>query len=373
MSITVRTSFISSTLPVLTLLRPGTSLTAVDALTIGEVSAPRGGVPGLEPTRTIILSTGEERRAQHIITTPNMRWLPNIGDTRQEVKTRDDGRYGDHDFTLWPQWYFDETRHFAFVPSKPYDLSDHPYGVLWHTLRTSDFNYEPGTAFVDLGKITEDLLEKVMDVRSSLSTSFRQILAKQDIIMAPMERYILEKAVLNMQLSSVCLAVAPQPYFATLCTFTLFQRYALEGLGCFDLVTKWSKVQATAADQFVAPLNTKTPVVGAITSRLEITVDLGSLGVPVWLVRPPHNVSVSSIKIVDTADPVGLPANFLKSPHGQQDLKFTGRPSAARNRACLCLRLGHLHLGAYSGLESSQPLVNPLVTSATPSKTPSRI
>lgn len=321
-----------------------------------------------------MLANGDERRAKYIITTPNATWLPDISVTRQDVKTRDNGRYGDHDFTLWPQWYFKETRHLAFVPSKPANLPGLPRAVLWHELKTSDFDYEPGTVFTDLGKVSNDLLEKVMDIRRSVTSDISTILESSANFLTPIERYILEQSVVNMKLSSVCLTVAPQTYFATLCTFTLFQRYALEAIGCFDLVNQWSKAKALATGQFAAPLNLNNPVVGAITSHVDVAVDLASLGIPVWLVRPPHSVNASTTKVVNTTDPIQLSgvATVLRGPQDSSRLKFSGPPSPARNRASLCVRLGHLHLGAYTGLQSAQPSVNTVVTAAPPGEFPSR-
>lgn len=320
---------------------------------------PVGGVPGLERARLVTLDNDREILAKYIISTPNTSWLPDIAQTKQEVRTRVDGRYGDHDFTQWPQWYFEETRHLAFVPRKPSSLSNHPRSILWHNLKTSDFEYEPGHVFSDLGKVSEDLLVKIMDIRRALTKDITELL-KSDIVLTPIERHVLEKSVLNMQLSSVCLQVAPQSYFQSVCTFTLFQRYALEGLGCYDLVTRWSSIKAKAAGQFVAPLNVDDPVVGAITSSIDVTVDLASTGVPVWLVRPHHSVNESTIKIVNTTDPIGLSQAGLVSNtvDGPDSLKFSSHPSPARNRACVCLRLGHLHLGAFVGLQSTHPSIN---------------
>lgn len=327
--------------------------------------APVKGVAGLEPVRKIVLSNGDERWAKYIITTPNATWLPNIANTRLDVRTRIDGWYGDHDFTQWPQWYFEDTRHLAFVPSKPTNLSEHPHAVLWHSLKTSDFNYEPGAVFTDLGKISDDLFEAVMDVRRYLTQEIVAALQLPNFVTTPIQHYILNKSVANMQLGSVCLTVAPQRFFATLCTFTLFQRYALEAWGCLDLVTRWSKAEARADSRFVAPLNVERPVVGAITFNPEVAIDLASLGVPVWLVRPPHAISLS-IKIVNTTDPIGLAEAGLVSTNtqDQDSIKYSARPTPARNRACVCLRLGHLHLAAYTGLESAHPFVNPSLTSA---------
>lgn len=274
-----------------------------------------------------------------------MGWVPDISKFRPNVQMNQDTRFGYHDFTVWPQYYFPETRHLAFARRRPADseLASDPFAILWHDPTRRDFAYEPGTVFTDLGRMSEELLEQVFECRQQLTRRIVTLKAQPPPGMRDVERAALTAAEDGIRLTSVCLRTAAQSYLATCATFTLFQRHALEGLACVEMLTVWA--QRTRVDTDEVPFDIVDPaIMGAITSSIHVAIDLATLGVPVWLVRPPHLVP-KSIKIISGDYPIWLPTERASIAIPDMKAYYIGAPTYGKNRACLALHLGHIHLG----------------------------
>lgn len=323
-----------------------TSLKATDAKVIAEVDLPQGGIPGLEPARVGTDSNGRDYPRWYIISSPNAHWLPDISKYQSTVRMNQDTRFGYHDFSLWPQIYFVETRHLAFVRRRPEDsdLATHPFSILWHDLTHINFDYEPGTIFTDLGRVSSNLLDEVFDFRRKLTARIKALLIRPPPGFRDTEKGALVAAEEGMRLTSVCLRTAAQSYLMTCATFTLFQRHALEGLACVEMLTVWAEKPPLDGDEI--PLDCVDPtVVGAVTASVQVAVDLAMRGVPIWLVRPPHLVPAKTIQILDKEHPAVLQNRASIIPIDQMKAYYTGPPTYNKNRVCLSLYLGHLHLG----------------------------
>ena len=55
----------------------------------------------------------------YFILSPNMDYVPNFSQDGQNVYLCKNGCFYIHNFTLWPQWYFEVTSHFPFVQRQP--------------------------------------------------------------------------------------------------------------------------------------------------------------------------------------------------------------------------------------------------------------
>lgn len=329
------------------------SLTAVDALVIAEVDLPPGGLRGLERAKRGVASNGDKLPHRYIITSPNMTWIPDISKALLDVRLHDDGKFGYHDFTLWPQFYYPETRHYAFIRCRPSesDLASHPFAILWHSLdQQHDLITERGSLVPKFGRISTSLLERIMEARRHLITDIEQFVASLTPSTRQFEKFIFENGVRAMQLTSVCLGIGAQLFPAVLATFTLFQRQALEMLALLEMLTLWDNTAKMAHDHIFSALVDRS-VMGTITHSLHIAIEMASLGVPVWLVRTPHLVP-RDIKIYGDAWPQGLEGQAsLKAIQGMKSLHHLSESSVTKNRTCLALPLGQLHFGGRPGID----------------------
>ncbi len=94
------------------------------------------------------------------VTSPNMDFIPSIIHDTNQVWIRQNGRYFVHDFTLYPQWYFEATYYMPFVFRRPpHDVLDaHEYALAWYDLKPTDFQRE-GRGDVQIGVIRQDLAD----------------------------------------------------------------------------------------------------------------------------------------------------------------------------------------------------------------------
>lgn len=322
----------------------------MQARIIAEVALPQGGLPGLPAPVADYGNREEPRRVKYIMTSPNMRWAPDISLQKFDVAIMRNGRFGYNDFSLWPQFYFHETRHLSFVRSRPpVDiLPTHEFHVLWHDLRPADFVYEQSGLLTNIGRIAASLHEELMQVRQKLTTRINSTLTDNTLSLTPHEKRILSTCSTGMQLTSVSMNVAPQLYFATLATFTYFQRHALEALACLEMIHVWNKKIREAPDNI--PLDAVDwSVMGTVTWEPTVAIELHALGIPVWLVRPPQHVP-SDITILEAIDPIPLLTDAsATTPHEPYTCYHRSPPNPAKIRVCLSLHLGHIHLGGVGG------------------------
>jgi len=66
-----------------------------------------------------------------------MDYVPDFTHDRRDVWIAENGRYFVHDFTLYPQWYFEGTYYMPFVTRRPNDedLEGHEYALAWYDIR----------------------------------------------------------------------------------------------------------------------------------------------------------------------------------------------------------------------------------------------
>jgi hypothetical protein len=274
-----------------------------------------------------------------------MDYIPDFTCDHRDVWIREDGRYYVHDFTLHPQWYFEGTYYMPFVPRKPSaeELEGHEYALAWYDIKPGDFHKEEGVA-VQVGMLRKDLVADFIAMRKALSGKVDELVAMggwEEIQLREMRH-----SQRGMQFASIALECAPQDFLMTLLTVTSFQRHFLEALACHTYLTKYlpRKLSGVFTIHQVDP-----SLMGAITSSLDVAIDLNQLGVPVWLVRPPEAIS----KSMNVKDGVFMrtidPERVVQRKYPGTICVYSGRPSAIRNRVCQALRLKNINLphGAY--------------------------
>jgi hypothetical protein len=274
------------------------------------------------------------------ITTPNMDYIPDFTRDYRDVWIRQDGRYFVHDFTLYPQWYFEGTYYMPFVLRKPSaeDLEGHEYALAWYDIRPKDFCKEEGPA-VEVGVLRRDLVASFRAMRMALAQKVDELLAVGGLEEIQVRE--MRHSRRGMLFASVALECAPQNYLMTLLTATSFQRHFLETLACYTYLTKY--LPRKLSDAFtIHPVDPS--LMGTITSSLDVAMDLNQLGVPVWLVRPPEAIS----KTMNVQDQVFMrpidTERVLYHTYPGTICVFSGRPSAVRNRVCQALRLKNIQI-----------------------------
>lgn len=77
------------------------------------------------------------------------------------MQMRINGRYGQHDWTLWPQAYHESQCHFPCIPR--YDWKSQ-FRYLWLVPTADHFTKETGPSFIgSLGKLRGDIFLNIAD------------------------------------------------------------------------------------------------------------------------------------------------------------------------------------------------------------------
>ncbi|KDR66152.1 hypothetical protein GALMADRAFT_148062 [Galerina marginata CBS 339.88] len=317
-------------------------LNGTDALVIAELPNLRYRVLGLNVDEDRgVLETGYRCPVTYFVTSANMNYIPDFACDPTTVRVRVDGRFGTHDLTLWPQWYFEGTRYLPYVLKKPPQdkLANHEYHLAWYDLTPSDFELEPGS-ISDIGMISLELRRGIHDLRSTLYEKIREYL--KDKCLSENNAEVRDLLHCNLQQRYACITLesCPQTYLNTLITFTSFQRHFLEAIACLDYFTKWQDIELRASCGVDLPLN--TDIIGCVTPDLILAQKFFDMGVPYWLVRPISTYS----KYLHIVNPVQrTKPDFELRICEEIGVVWEGAPSALRNRACQTLRIGLIRIG----------------------------
>jgi hypothetical protein len=304
-----------------------------------------GGVPGLSSQLRPSARTGNvpaELVPDHlIITSPNMLVIPDISKDNGTVRVREDGRFYYHDFTLTPQWYFDDTFHLPYVLKKPSaaKLPTHKYRVIWHDLKESDWVKEDGAAVRDRGRIRQDLVDECAVVRKELHKDVVK-LAKSGTIDRIQLRQLMTSNE-HMQYTLMSLETGCQDWLSTLLTFTLFQRFFLETLAVYDHFTKW--LDRTMAGEEYHPVD--ETIMGAVTCDVVAAQKMFARGVPVWLVRSPSEISPRHVFYLKTW-PSDLTDGMCKTKYPGALIVFECVATPLRNRVIQRLQISNIPLSS---------------------------
>lgn len=320
------------------------ALDCTGAIVLGEIRGLKTPVAGLEAVDSSLCPDGQHRPTDYVITSPNMDWIPDLAQDNHQVWNRTDGRCFVHDFTLFPQWYFPGTYYLPFIRARPdeIELPNHPYRFAWYDLQQKDFNTETWNR--DIGQITSQLADSFVKMSVELSKKARELLAARTESEGHIFRDLLH-AVRGMRMLSSLLTFAPQTWLMTLLTVTKFQRYCLETLAIVEYTSIWQEIRLITFDE---PRQVDRSLVGAVTADVTVAHDLYTIGVPVWLVRPPSRVS-SDTRVCNYMFP-SLPSSMSKVIFPGSSRIIDAPPSALRNRVCQVLNNVRINLG-HSSLE----------------------
>ena len=274
----------------------------------------------------------------YFITSPNMESIPEIClDHRGVVRVRTDGRYYVHDFTVFPQWYFEGTYYLPFVWRRPNaeDLPSHEYALAWYNIQPRDFKRELEN--VDRGFLKDELIEGFIAMRKVLHAKVMEFMDQATVEKVRYNE--MKHSMRGMHFASLALKHAPQDYLMTLLTATSFQRHFLETLACYTYLSVYLPRLVDTGGHAV-----DTTLMGTITTNLLIAQEMKDLGVPVWLVRRVDMISPTMNVCVEVARRGPSPEEGSAEVYPGTIPVFEGRPSAIRNRVCQALRIANICL-----------------------------
>ena len=108
-----------------------------------------------------------------------MDYIPNFSLDAQNVYLRKNSCFYMHDFSLWPQWYFEATKHFPFIQRRlsADELATHDLHMLWYDMTDADFVCEPGSV-ANIGRLRPDLVKVFLEMRIDLSKKIDDLIPR---------------------------------------------------------------------------------------------------------------------------------------------------------------------------------------------------
>lgn len=288
--------------------------------------------------REIVNPQGVVDPISPFLSTPNMDYIPDISKMSPTIIARKDSRFFTGDFSLMPQFYFEQTAYLPFVLRKPPpdELPSHKYSLVWHDLTQDEFLLEEGSVLRDVGRIDPFLVERFMSLRRDMQKKYKDLEDSNTI--PPKDLQDFEIAVRGLLFTSVALCCAPQTWALTLLTVTTLQRYWHEAHACFEYLSFWKKRPITAK-----PYAIDKTIMGALTADIFVALELHQMGVPVWLLRPPSQLP-ADMNIGYRTYPT-LPEGMIRELLPESKAVYLGPASPVGNRACQSLRMANISAG----------------------------
>ena len=217
-----------------------------------------------------------------LLTTPNANFIPEIVHGVITVYLRDDGAFGKHDPTQWPQIYVSEYPYLAAIPKQPtLEPNAEDDSPFWNYPSPDDFLDIRNTPVRGFGRFRPEFLTLLQPLVTNMSTKCGQYQPpRPSIEVEPLRQY-------EMNMSQ-----AWQRLLHTTATFrdqmlqwcTLRRHWLL----CSAFMTFYDRLGLLTS---TTPLPVNQRLMGAWTSDPRTAQALFSLGIPVWLARAPHLVT----------------------------------------------------------------------------------
>ncbi len=275
----------------------------------------------------------------YFISSPNMHYIPDFRINEKYVYIRKNGRFYTHDFTLWPQWYFEATKHFPLVQHRPPadKLATDDLRMLWYDMTDADFIREPGMV-AEVGRIRPNLAKEFNDMRVVLSRKIDELIQRLDNHLDEFRDF--RYAQHAMLLTTIALEHAPQNRLMTLLTVTGFQCFYLESLAFYNFYSRWNDVLSSASQKQPVDIS----IMGAATCHFHVAQMFCQAGVSVWLFRAPYQIT-SSIKVASNEYRMSDFDSLVKAVYPNTACIMYSSPSAIRNRASQVMRVASVSIG----------------------------
>lgn len=237
-----------------------------------------------------------------VVTSPNMNVVPEVQWGKAEVRLRKDSRFGQDDFTLWPQWHRDEVPYLACVPRKSFPGAPEEskaFAVLWWTPTHENIRLPGSTLSSEIGYIYGPEMDAMATLKSALTK-------EAEVVMVKMRDGMGMGAVLPTLLPSLGSSAMFMRHAWLWLTDTAgtleekrlelvdFQRAWLELKGMVNYYN-W---KTRRWDNSQEPMPAKPEwVIGCVADDKSAATMFWTMGVPIWLVRDKVSVLRSRINI----------------------------------------------------------------------------
>ncbi|KAJ7035893.1 hypothetical protein C8F04DRAFT_1258526 [Mycena alexandri] len=230
--------------------------------------------------------------------TTNTDYIPTLPLRESHTITlRKDYRFGEDDYTRWPQQYSERFCHLAAIPEKKPDA-----GVMWWDPQRSDFLCPDtgNTLTHGLGRLRASKLGDLLRACVVLDDEYLEY----EKLLAPNKPLPLFSLLAQqIKLSLERLKTLPLPWGSMVAVVTHLQRAYLEFLGLLHYM-KFYKPRMETRSSEVPSL---APCVGAFVSDALVAPQFYAAGLPYWLLRPTFTFKDENIlEIVELMEPALL-------------------------------------------------------------------
>ncbi|THV07821.1 hypothetical protein K435DRAFT_847629 [Dendrothele bispora CBS 962.96] len=241
--------------------------------------------------------------------------------SNQPIRVREDGRVGEHDYTLWPQYYCDEAPHLAVIPLRPRsDSKDHPYKdhlCMWDNILEKDIDWEGNSALSGAGVLKQPVFTFFENAVTFMQDEAKIHLASQ--ISSAFASFI-RLRIARLLAFRDRLKQSRKDMLSIRITVAGLQRIWLELAAGLRYMQVYQPVMnGNTADESV--LDT-VKVMGTFTDRLDVVEMFRRARVPVFFIRP---ISDFTRQIVLRQVPVHFPPTSQPASSTLADI-FVGSP-----------------------------------------------
>ncbi|KAI1798446.1 hypothetical protein LXA43DRAFT_31282 [Ganoderma leucocontextum] len=252
-----------------------------------------------------------------IFTSPNMDFVPDYPVPKGVINTHEDGRWGLHEYSRWPQPYVDGMMHLACIPRQP--ALPHLPRILFKSLYPpSDWSERVELMVKGLGFINQETrneLTKAANMaiqRFHATQNVRENVQRYGDFLVMLLRQVVDRMTYVASHSRTAIAVAAH-----------VQRLCLELSG----LKAYVELVVPRLESTVDFSTTLLPVLGGFVRDLTDAQTWCRLGLPVWLIQP----LTRELVVWRVVDPEGLPSDMSISPCSPPILHNTGSFVAAPN------------------------------------------
>ena len=217
-----------------------------------------------------------------LVTSPNANFVPDIVEGIVTVYLCDDGAFGKHDPTQWPQLSVSQFPYFPAIPKRP-TTAPCPHAAIWDNPSPDDFmdiQNIPGLVH-GFGLLRPQFLEQLAPVVVTMMSKARRYVPPWPTVDAlPLRRYELEMSRAWERLQHIVGTFRDQ--MLQLCQVRWYWLLSSAFITFYDRFCREIPAE---------PLDVDENLMGAWTSDPGVVQTLSFMGIPVWLVRAPHLVS----------------------------------------------------------------------------------
>ncbi|KAI1785826.1 hypothetical protein LXA43DRAFT_974885 [Ganoderma leucocontextum] len=235
-----------------------------------------------------------------VFTSPNMDYIPEYPVGREILKTYEDGRWGLHEYSRWPQAYVDGMMHLACIPRHP--ILPYLPPVLFRSLRSAEDWAEREEVMVrGLGFIRSETRSELVRAAGFAIERFHSMRELRDDVrlygafLVMLLRQVVDR--MNYVPSHCRTAVAIAAHVQRLCLeLAGLKTYIEQVVLRLNMTRDWS--------------SSRLPVLGGFVRDLTDAQTWCRAGVPVWLIQP----LTADLVVWRVVQPEGLPVDMSRTP-----------------------------------------------------------